>query len=105
MPHREPIDSGSTGGGISGATVGQAKISSDAAADLIGRQESALRRCLSVGARVQIHVQVNDAGKVSTSIDGASSPAVSTCLKGVIAKVKLAPARASVNMTIENGSQ
>jgi hypothetical protein len=101
-PHREASDSGSTGGGI---TVGQAKISSDAAADLIGRQESALRRCLSAGARVQIHVQVSDAGNVSTSIDGASGPAVSTCLKGVIAKVRLAPARASVNMTIENGTQ
>jgi hypothetical protein len=101
-PHPEVSDSG---GHISGATVGQAKINSDAAADLIGRQESALRRCLSAHARVQIHILVNDAGNVSTSIDGASSAAVSTCLKGVIAKVKLAPAKASVNMMIENGSQ
>jgi hypothetical protein len=97
--------SSAAGGGITGATVGQAKINSDAAADLIGRQESALRSCLSAGARVQIHVRVNDAGSVSTSIDGAASGAVSTCLKGVIAKVKLAPAKASVNMTIENSSQ
>jgi hypothetical protein len=103
-PHAEASDSGSTGG-ISGATVGQAKINSDAAAEVIGRQEAALRRCLSAGAHVQIQVRVNDAGKVSTTIDGAASPAVSTCLKGVIAKVKLAAATASVNMMIENSSQ
>ena len=102
-PPPEKDDSAGASSGINGSTVGAAKAASDAAGDLVERQEGKLRRCLPAGAHVQIHVRVSDAGKVTTTVDGATGEAA-TCIKGVIANVKLAPAKANVNMMIENSS-
>jgi hypothetical protein len=75
------------------------------AESLIEAKEPALRACLGPGDVVKIHVEVDTSGKPTTTIDGASSAKVSTCLKAVIAKLSLPAAKASVNVTIENSNR
>ena len=99
-PPPPPADTGAPhlrggGGGASTKT----------AADLIEMQEPALRACLGAGDHVEIHVKVDASGKPATTIDGASSGKVKSCLEGVIAKVKLPAEKASVNVTIDKSNR
>ncbi len=79
-------------------------MSTKNAADLIEAQEPALRACLGAGQHVEIHVKVDAAGKATTTIDGAATAAVKSCLLGVIGKVKLPAEKASVNVTIDKSN-
>jgi len=75
------------------------------AESIIESKEPALRKCLGPGALVKIHVDVDATGKATTSIDGAADAKVTACLKGVIGKLALPAAKASVSMQIENANR
>ncbi len=75
------------------------------AESMIEAKEPALRACLGPGALVKIHVEVDANGKATTKIDGAADAKVTACLKGVIGKLALPAAKASVSMQIENANR
>jgi hypothetical protein len=75
------------------------------AESMIEAKEPALRACLGKGALVKIHVDVDASGKATTTIDGAADAKVAACLKGVIGKLALPAAKASVSMQIENSNR
>jgi hypothetical protein len=75
------------------------------AESMIEAKEPALRACLGKGAQVKIHVDVDASGKATTTIDGAADAKVAACLKGVIGKLALPAAKASVSMQIENSNR